>query len=327
MCVGTVGCDVGLGVVVELRVPRVVTGCLVANDLPPHELRAIETTAAPSATRTTRIPAVKHLQLVANPRSRPLRATSTHGAVKTHGAVAVGVDAVGAGGRPRVAAWTTRSEYGGTRSSPSTALRSPEVSPGSPRTPYCQTMALVFGSTTMTRSLWSSVAITSPSGSGRANEGWLRAELPAGRYRHRSWPPGSKVSDLAWFGVVHREVGPRAHLVVVGRVADAGRAPRGVDRSGQVHLVDPVPVDLGDEVVPVGHGESAIGVPELCWRCVLTGLGGGAVDAGWYLSVRGDQEERQFLISAVSTSPSGRTSASSGFESWFGPSPGTPGVP
>ena len=36
---------------------------------------------------------------------------------------------------------------------------------------------------------------------------------------------------------------------------------------------------------------------------------------------------RQFLMSAVSTSPFGRTSASSGFESWFGPSPGTPGVP
>ncbi len=80
-----------------------------------------------------------------------------------------------------VVAWTTRSEYGGTRSSPSTALRSPEASPDSPRTPYCQTMALVLGSTTMTRSLASSVAITSPLGSGRASEGWLSAELPVGR--------------------------------------------------------------------------------------------------------------------------------------------------
>jgi hypothetical protein len=44
-----------------------------------------------------------------------------------HGVVAAGI---GTGGRPMVAAWTTSSEYGGNRSSPSTALRSPGASPG-----------------------------------------------------------------------------------------------------------------------------------------------------------------------------------------------------
>ena len=79
---------------------------------------------------------------------------------------------VRAQGALRVAWKRWVSEYGGARSTPSGLLRKPSALPAWPLWPYCQTILFVRGSTTMTRSLRSSLASTSPLGRGSASEGW-----------------------------------------------------------------------------------------------------------------------------------------------------------
>ena len=77
------------------------------------------------------------------------------------------------------------SEYGGARSTAVWVAQEPFTRAGDVRTPVLPDDPSVRGSTTITRSFWSSLASTSPLGSGSASEtgGWgvrpARFEAPA----------------------------------------------------------------------------------------------------------------------------------------------------
>ena len=89
----------------------------------------------------------------------------------------------------------------------------PGVTPAWFLSPYCHTTLLVLGSTTITRSLASSVAMTSPLGSGSASDGLSRVSAPVGRYL--------SVSDLrAEFGEspLRSPAGSRVVLDAAGRM-------------------------------------------------------------------------------------------------------------
>src|SRR5580692_3010085 len=100
---------------------------------------------------------------------------------------------------------------------------------------------------------------------------------------------GGELDDLAGVGVVHGQVPARVHLVGVGRIQHPGRVRGPRHGAAQGHLVCPVAVDLGDELVPVGHGERAVRAAEPAWRLVHAGVGGLADDAGQ--DVRGRRDD------------------------------------
>ena len=93
---------------------------------------------------------------------------------------------------------------------------------------------------------------------------------------------------------------------------------------GEVDLIDPVPVDLGDEIVAGGRRERAVRTTEGGRRVVCAVPGDTELPRD---CLRGGDTTttRQFLMSAVTRSPFASIIASSGFHTYPGPEPCTPG--
>ena len=104
-----------------------------------------------------------------------------------------------------------------------------------------------------------------------------------------------ELDDLARIGVVRGQVPARVHLVGVGRVQHARRVRGPGHGAAQGHLVGPVAVDLGDQVIPVGHGERAVRAAEPVRRIVHAGVRGLADDAGQDVRGRGDDHHAAVL--------------------------------
>ena len=203
---------------------------------------------------------------------------------------------------------------GGSRSIPSGLAKYPGAWPAVPLWPYCQTTRFVRGSTTMMRWLASSVKKMSPLGSGSASEGWLSAAAPVGRYLQTTSPLAAEDDDLAWRAVVHGEVPVCGDLVRVRGIGD----PRwvGAPRDGPVkgHGVDRVPIDLGDQKVPVAHRKHPVEASEVCRWLVVAGPGGPQLRRGPDAPGR-IKRSRQLRMSGINSRPSGRIIASSGLDS------------
>src|SRR5258708_8109171 len=74
--------------------------------------------------------------------------------------------------------------------------------------------------------------------------------------------------NLARERVIADYVAAVASLVGIGRITDTRRMRRPVDMTVQVDFVHPVPVDLGDQEMPIRERENHVRAAEKGWRVV-----------------------------------------------------------